>query len=403
MLDDGTCFEGLAVGACAEACGEFVFATAMCGYQEILSDPAHYGQIPVFTAAHIGNYGATPQDDEATSLYAAPAFTPDATAPELRHFGAAGAVFHDLFTEADALPFPHWRAKSSLNAELAERGITGISGVDTRALTLHLRTQGARNGIISALDLDRDSLLRRAKALPSMQGRDLAGMVGCQISYAFTPRGGDLLPLSYSPGSANPAGTIAGGPPQKPLNIALLDCGVKRSTLLHLTRNNLRPMLWPAKTPAAEILAAGADGFIIAGGPGDPAACGYAAETLRELLGRLPFFGLGLGHQLLGLALGAKTYKLPCGHHGPNHPVREVATGKVSITSQNHGFCLQADNLPARLRPTHWNLNDGTLEGMAVTDVPAFSVQYNPESAPGERDAFGLFASFRKLIDEFKG
>ncbi|MDR2825195.1 MAG: glutamine-hydrolyzing carbamoyl-phosphate synthase small subunit [Deltaproteobacteria bacterium] len=376
MLDDGACFEGNAVGDCTETSGEVVFTTGMCGYQETLTDPSYYGQIVVFTAAHIGNYGATPKDDEAP-------------APQSQKFGAAGVVFHDLFTLAENSAFPHWRAGSSLNAELAKSGLTGICNIDTRALTLHLRTHGSRNGIISALDLDRASLLRRAKALPSMAGLDLAQKVSCPQMYAFTPKAGDTLP-----GGAKKPG-------QKTLNVAVLDYGAKRSIMLHLLHNDLQPTVWPAKTSAEDILATHPDGVMLTNGPGDPAPCTYAIATVQKLIGKVPLFGICLGHQLLGLATGGKTIKLHFGHHGMNHPVKDSDSGRVLITSQNHGFCVDPATLPPNVRTTHWNLNDNTLEGIALTDAPAFSVQFHPEATPGTWDACGLFEKFRKLIEDF--
>jgi carbamoyl-phosphate synthase small subunit len=376
MLDDGVCFEGNAVGNCTETTGEVVFTTGMCGYQETLTDPSYYGQIVVFTATHIGNYGATPRDDEAP-------------APLAQKFGATGAVFHDLFTLADDIPFPHWRARGSINAELASASLTGICNIDTRALTLHLRTHGSRNGIISALDSDRASLLRRARALPSMAGLDLARKVSCRQMYAFEPKPGDSLP-----GGAKTPG-------QKTFNVAVIDYGAKRSIMLHLLRHNLQPTVWPAETSAEDILATRPDGVMLTNGPGDPAPCTYAIAATKKLLGKVPLFGICLGHQLLGLAAGGKTVKLHFGHHGMNHPVKDLDSGRVLVTSQNHGFCVDPDTLPSNVRVTHWNLNDNTLEGIALTDCPAFSIQFHPEAAPGTWDAYGLFAKFRKLIEDF--
>lgn len=381
MLDDGACFAGRAVGAATEATGEVVFTTGMSGYQETLTDPSYYGQIVVFTSAHIGNYGATPRDDEAA-------------APQERRFGSSGAVFHDFFLglELGKDAFPHWQAASSLHREMAGRGITGICGIDTRALTLHLRRHGSRNGIISALDLDKASLLRRAKALPDMAGQDLAQHVTCAHPYAFQPKPGDELP-----------GLLPGGPlreSRKPFQVAVLDFGAKRSIMLHLLRHNLEPTLWPAKSSAYDILASRPDGVLLSNGPGDPAACAYAIETTRKLLGQVPLFGICLGHQLLGLAVGGRTGKLHFGHHGLNHPVKDVTSGRVAVTSQNHGFVVEPGSLPQNARPTHWNLNDGSLEGLELTDAPAFSVQFHPEAAPGTWDAYGLFDKFRKLIEE---
>ena len=370
MLDDGTCFEGMACGACAEAAGEAIFVTAMSGYQETLTDPSYHGQIVVFTAAHIGNYGVSPHDDEAP------------------FFGASGVVFHSLFTAADSMPFPHWRAKGSLNAKLAGAGVSGICGVDTRALTLHLRRHGSRNALISATDLDRASLLRRVQGLPSMQGQNLVRHVTTPAPYSFSPKEYSL--------SASPAGKGISG---RTLKIAVLDFGVKRSILQHLAQCAMQPEVWPATTSAETLLASKPDGVMLSNGPGDPEPCTHAINTVRQLVGRIPLFGICLGHQLLGLALGGKTYKLPFGHHGLNHPVKDIQTGRVSITSQNHGFCLDPDSLPPTITPTHWNLNDNTLEGMACTHAPAFSVQFHPEAAPGTWDACGLFERFRCMVE----
>lgn len=363
MLDDGTCFEGEACGACREAAGEVVFTTGMAGYQETLTDPSYYGQIIVFTAAHVGNYGNTDRDDESYG-------------PR-----ASGAVFHDLFTAADSGPFPHWRAQESLNSRLERAGITSITGIDTRALTLHIREHGARNGIISALDKDRPSLLRRAQALPSMQGLDLARKAGCSEKYDFQTET-TLITSEFSPR----------------LNVSVIDYGAKRSIFRHLAALNMRVTVWPAAALASDILATRPDGVLLSNGPGDPEPCGYAVRTIRDLLGRVPLFGICLGHQLLGLALGGRTYKLPFGHHGVNQPVKDLKTGKVNITSQNHGFCVDPDSLPSNAAVTHWNLNDGTLEGIEVTDAPAFSVQFHPEAAPGPSDASPLFTRFLQLI-----
>lgn len=361
MLDDGACFEGVACGAGTESMGEVVFATGMTGYQETLTDPSYHGQLVAFTSAHIGNYGTTSLDDESSAL------------------GASGAIFHELFSAPTGTAFPHWRAEESLNTHLAKRGSTAITGVDTRALTLHLREHGARNGIISALDLDKASLLRRARSLPPMQGRDLTQAVTCQAPHAYAPKGWMNEPEALC-------------------NVAVLDFGVKRSILDQLLLHGMRPTVWPASTPARVIRASQPAGILLSNGPGDPAACRNAIATVQELLGQVPLFGICLGHQLLGLSLGAKTYKLPFGHHGCNHPVRDLRTGRVLITSQNHGFCLDSPSLPKNVIPTHENLNDGTLEGIECRDMPAFSVQFHPEAAPGPLDAAPLFARFRELI-----
>jgi carbamoyl-phosphate synthase small subunit len=362
MLDDGACFEGQAFGARREASGEVVFTTAMAGYQETLSDPSYYGQIVAFTAAHLGNYGASSLDDESPRPY------------------AAGAVFHDLFTAAEKGSFPHWRAEESLDAGLARQGVTAIAGVDTRALTLHLRDHGARGGVISALDLDRPSLLRRARAVPPMQGQNLAAQISCQERYEMPPLPSDAPPL----------------------RVAVIDCGVKRSILLNLIRLGMAVSVWPASSSASDILASRPDGVLLPNGPGDPEPCVQLIAAIRHLVGRVPLFGICLGHQLLGLALGGRTYKLPFGHHGVNHPVLDLSTRRVLITSQNHGFCVDPDSLPARAEPSHWNLNDDTLEGLAVKDAPAFSVQFHPEAVPGPTEAGFLFSRFRDMILQTK-
>ena len=367
ILDDGTMFTGLACGARGETLGEVVFVTGMTGYQETLTDPSYHGQIVCFTTAHVGNYGATMQDDEAASVR------------------AEGAIFHDLFMpgqnaeNAESLTaFPHWRAEESLDARLVRDGVTGIYGVDTRALTLHLRRHGSRNGIISALDLDVFSLLRRAKAIPPMRGRDLTREVSCTAPYTF-------------------AGT---GTPS--YRVAVYDFGIKRSILAGLAAVGLELTVWPAGTPAEGILATKPDGVFLSNGPGDPESCTYAVKAVKTLLGRVPLFGICLGHQILALALRGKTYKLPFGHHGANHPVKDLASGRVWITSQNHGFCVDPDPLPASVRPSHWNMNDKTFEGLVCEHVPAFSVQFHPEAGPGPHDAGCLFGRFRDLIASAK-
>lgn len=373
MLDDGTCFEGFARGAKKESYGEVIFTTGMVGYQETLSDPSYSGQIIVFTAAQMGNYGTTSLDDE----FSGPA--------------CSGAVFHDFFIPP-AGDFPHWRAEKNLDEYLAQAGITSISGIDTRSLTLHLREHGSRNGIISAVDFDKASLLRRAKELPSMSGLDLVQRVTCKEKYT------SAIPQRVLPGFSQAPASVYEGKPT--YTIAVLDYGVKRSILRHLEASGMKLTVWPASTTAEEIILSHPDGVFLSNGPGDPDPCTYAIETVQKLIGKLPLFGICLGHQLLCLALGAKTYKMPFGHHGINHPVKDLETGRVSITSQNHGFSVDPESLPSRAKISHWNLNDNTLEGITVQDAPAFSVQFHPEAAPGPNDATYLFGKFRKLIEE---
>ncbi len=374
VLDDGACFAGQAYGARREAAGEVVFTTAMTGYQETLSDPSYYGQIVTFTAAHIGNYGVTPLDAQNASALAA---------GQSGFFPVRGAVFHELFSPHPG-PFPHWRAEESLDESLAAAGITVISGVDTRALTLHLRDHGSRGGIISALDLDKASLLRRARELPPMQGQDLTSFVTCAAPYRHAS--------GAAPDDAKPL-----------FRVAVYDFGVKLSILKSLRAAGIEPTVWPASIPPETVLGSKPDGVLLSNGPGDPAACRYAVATAKALLGRLPLFGICLGHQILAQALGASTYKLKFGHHGANHPVKDMNSGRVLVTSQNHGFCVDPDKLPASARITHWNLNDDTLEGFACDDLAAFAVQFHPEAAPGPNDALPLFARFRELMAQNKG
>jgi carbamoyl-phosphate synthase small subunit len=366
VLDDGTCFEGDACGAAGEALGETVFVTGTSGYQESITDPSYYGQIMVFTAAHPGNYGASVLDNEAPKP------------------SAAGVVFHDLFMPGGSGgAFPHWRASESLDEMLRRNGITGITNVDTRSLVLHLRDHGSRNGIIGSADDDRAALLRKARQWPSMQGRDLAREAGAGQTREYAP--------------------TEDGLPVPDLHVALIDYGAKRSIAVRLARQGMRVTVMPATTRADEALALNPDGVLLSNGPGDPEPCSYAVECIRGLLGRLPLFGICLGHQLLGLALGGRTYKLPFGHHGVNHPVLDRDSGRVEITSQNHGFCVDPDSLPPEAEATHVNLNDGTLEGLRLRDKAAFSVQFHPEATPGTHDAEGLFARFRDVILEHRG
>jgi carbamoyl-phosphate synthase small subunit len=352
MLADGAVFPGEAVGAAAEAWGEVVFNTAMTGYQEIMTDPSYAGQIVNFTFPHIGNYGSNPDDNESPS-------------PQ-----AAGLICAELDDDHG-----HWRSTRTFSDWLSDHGVSGICGVDTRALTLHLRRHGAQNGYISSADLNQASLLEKARSLPSMAGLDLASGAGCQADYQFAQGGG-------------PA-------------VAVLDFGVKRSILTQLVLAGFSVRVWPGRTAAETILASGASGALLSNGPGDPAPCGTAIKTVRELLGKIPLFGICLGHQILALALGGQTFKLPFGHRGANHPVRDALSGRISVTSQNHGFCVDPDSLPPEVVPTDWNANDQTLEGLRLDRLAAFSVQYHPEASPGPHDARRLFGDFRRLIAQF--
>ena len=351
MLADGTSFPGFAIGAQNEAFGEIVFNTSMTGYQEIMTDPSYTGQVVTYTFPHIGNYGTNPDDNESP--------TPK----------ASGLIVAELNRD-----YSHWRSRNSLSGWLAEHGVSGISGVDTRALTLHLRKHGSQNGYISSSDLNPASLLEKARSLPSMDGLNLAEGASCSEKYEFS-----------------------GGHSR---TVAVLDFGVKRSILTLLAEAGFNVMVWPGNTPAETILASGACGVMLSNGPGDPAPCTEALATIKGLLGKIPIFGICLGHQLLALALGGRTFKMPFGHRGANHPVKDLATGRISVTSQNHGFCVAPDGLPSDVTVTQLNANDQTVEALECKRLKAFSVQYHPEVSPGPHDTRYLFSDFRKLIEE---
>ncbi len=360
-LEDGRVFRGEAFGAPGETCGEVVFNTAMTGYQEVLSDPSYCGQIVTFTYPLLGNYGVNGDDWESATLR------------------AQGMVCREACETPSS-----WRSRGRLEDLLAERGVPAIAGVDTRALTRHLRDRGAMRGCLSALDPDPDALVEKARRSPPMLGLALADRVTCAAPYAWGERG---------PEPAPPAGPGAG-----PL-VVVLDFGVKWSILRRLAAEGFRVQVVPARTPAREVLALDPDGVVLSNGPGDPEPLGFAVEAARELAGRLPTFGICLGHQLLGLAFGGRTRKLKFGHHGANHPVVERRSGAVEVTSQNHGFTVDADSLPAgELELTHFSGNDGTLEGMVHRGLPVLSCQYHPEAGPGPHDARYLFDDFVTLM-----
>jgi len=367
-LGDGRVFEGEPLGARGEAIGEVVFNTAMTGYQEVLTDPSYKGQIVCMTAPHIGNTGVNAEDMESDQPWV------------------------EGFIVREASPIPaSWRATATLDVYLAQHGIVGIQGIDTRALTRHLRDHGAQNGVLSTEDLDPRSLVAKAKASPGLLGRDLVKEVSCEAGYEWTE-------------SVWRLGEGYGPPPPARYHVVAYDSGIKRNILRQLTSLGCRVTVLPAFASAAEVLALRPDGLFLANGPGDPEGVPYLADSVRRLLGRLPTFGICLGHQILALALGARTYKLPFGHHGANHPVKDLATGRVEITSQNHGFAVDADSCaPHGLDITHVNLNDGTCEGMRHRSLPVFCVQYHPEAAPGPHDAHYLFARFVDLLEQSRG
>jgi carbamoyl-phosphate synthase small subunit len=362
VLADGATFEGYPLGARGVTTGEAVFTTAMTGYQEVLTDPSYYGQIVTMTAPQIGNVGVNRDDAEAVG-----------EAPRV-----AGFVVRDASPMASS-----WRAQESLHDYLARHGVVGITDVDTRALTRHLRDRGSQNAAIGTDGPE--SLRQRACAAPDMNGLDLVGYVTPKQPYRWTEGRGAWA-------------TSAARPPEH--HVVVFDFGIKRNILRCLADSGCRLTVVPARATADDVLAMRPDGVFLSNGPGDPAAVTYAVDTLRGLLGRQPLFGICLGHQLLALALGAKTYKLKFGHRGANQPVKDLATGRVEITTQNHGFCVDLATLPPGAASTHVHLNDGTSEGLAVPSLRAFSVQYHPEAAAGPHDSLYLFDRFVEAMRE---
>jgi carbamoyl-phosphate synthase small subunit len=357
VLADGTVFAGEPYGARGTTVGEAVFTTTMTGYQEVLTDPSYKGQIVTMTAPQIGNVGVNAIDAESVD-----------GRPHV-----AGFVLRDPSPIASS-----WRAEQTLDAYLAEHGVVAISGVDTRKLTRHLRDHGSQNAAIGPDPID--VLLRKAREAPAMSGLDLVKTV--------TPR----EPYPFAEGRG--AWTVGAAPSKPKHHVVAIDYGVKKNILRCLVDTGCRVTVVPATTKAADILALQPDGIFLSNGPGDPAAVGYAVDTIKQLLGKRPIFGICLGHQLLALALGGKTYKLKFGHRGANQPVKDLATGRVEITTQNHGFCVDLTSLPSGVVSTHVHLNDGTSEGLAAKDLRAFSVQYHPEAAAGPHDSLYLFDRF---------
>jgi len=364
-LEDGIVFKGNAFGRIGETSGEVVFNTSLCGYQEVLTDPSYRGQLVTMTYPHIGNYGVNRDDVESSR-------------PQV-----AGFIVREISTSASS-----WRASGELNRYLEEAGVVGLSEIDTRMLTRHLRTHGAKRGVISAIDHDVDSLIAKARAIPSMVGADLAREVTC----ASIHRSESLAPPGAAPGAS-------------PFRVVAYDLGLKRNILRMLAGIGCDVTIVPATTTAREAIALDPDGVFFSNGPGDPEACGYAVEAAAELIrsGR-PIFGICLGHQILGLACGGRTFKLKYGHRGGNHPVKNLATGHVEITAQNHGFAVEPTLFD---RPeyvlTHVNLNDGTVEGFRHRDLPVFSVQYHPEASPGPHDSHYLFREFTARMAARRG
>jgi carbamoyl-phosphate synthase small subunit len=369
-LADGTLFHGVSIGAAGHTVGEVVFNTSLTGYQEILTDPSYCRQIVTLTYPHIGNYGVNAEDVEADKVH------------------AAGLVIKDL-----PVLESNFRSTMTLSQYLRAEGTVAIANIDTRALTRRLRTEGAQNGCILTLpvgvsisDAHRLEAVAMAQAAPSMSGLDLARVVSSTEPQAWTEAEWTL-------------GKGYGEPPQARFHVVAYDFGVKRNILRMLASRGCRVTVVPAQTPASAVLELKPDGIFLSNGPGDPEPCDYAIAATRELVERgIPTFGICLGHQILALASGAKTFKMKFGHHGANHPVKDLDTGRVSITSQNHGFAVDEKTLPAYLRPTHVSLFDGTLQGLARTDKPAFCFQGHPEASPGPHDIAYLFDRFVALM-----
>ena len=368
VLADGTVYRGRAFGAIGESLGEVVFNTAMTGYQEVLTDPSYKGQIVCMTYPEIGNVGINPEDEESARVYV------------------------EGFVVKEYWPRPsNWRSSMSLGEYLERAGVVGIEGIDTRALVRRIRTHGAQQAVISSIDLDPESLAAKARSAPGIEGQDLVREVTCAEPYEW--EWGDWeLGRGYR--------RAAGDRRDAPLVVAL-DYGIKRNILRRLVATGFRLKVMPAFATADQILALRPDGVFLSNGPADPAAVPYARATIAELIGKKPIFGICLGHQILALALGGKTYKLGFGHHGANHPVKDLRTNRVEITSQNHGFAVDAESVKGRAELSHLNLNDRTVEGLRGVGVPFFSVQYHPEASPGPHDASYLFARFRRLVEAF--
>jgi carbamoyl-phosphate synthase small subunit len=370
-LEDGRIFRGKGYGAPAERSGEVVFNTALTGYQEIFTDPSYAGQIVVLTNPQIGNYGTTPNDDESSKPY-----------------------IEGLVTREFSPISSNWRSTQVTDEYLEKNNVPVIAEVDTRAIVRHLRANGVMRGVISTKVDDVDALVAKARAIRKMDGTDLASVVSTKTAYEFSAASaanetGD----KWLPASIRTDG--------KQMHVVAYDFGIKQNILRMLARENCRVTVVPAQTSAADVLAMNPDGVFFSNGPGDPEPLDYAQKAVQELAGKTPMFGICLGHQIFGLALGGKTYKLKFGHHGANHPIKNLETGKVEITSQNHNYAVDPESLDAsKVEVTHVNLNDQTVAGLKHKDHPMFSVQYHPEASPGPHDSHYLFKDFRKMMEK---
>jgi carbamoyl-phosphate synthase small subunit len=372
-LEDGTWYRGVAAGATGEAHGEVVFNTSMTGYQEVLTDPSYAGQIVTMTAPQIGNYGVAPGDGESQ-------------APQV-----AGFVMREASPVAS-----NWRADGSLRDYLIRHNIVAIADIDTRALTRVLRSAGVMRGVIGTGPVDPDALVAKARAIPKMEGADLVKDVTCDHAFAWRDRS-----TASQEAEQKEFGIAPGRRASRKLTVAAYDFGVKWNILRRLDAYGCDVHVFPARAPASELLALSPDGIFLSNGPGDPAVLDYAIGNVKTLLeAERPMFGICLGHQIMGLAVGADTFKLKFGHRGANHPVKELQSGKVEITSQNHGFAVDPQSLPAHIVVTHENLYDGTVEGFRHKDKPIFSVQYHPEASPGPHDADYLFQQFLDAMEK---
>jgi carbamoyl-phosphate synthase small subunit len=377
-LEDGRIFRGLGYGHPGECRGEVVFNTSLTGYQEIATDPSYAGQIVVLTNPQIGNYGTNNSDNESARPY------------------IEGLIVREFSPISS-----NWRSEQVTDEYMERYAVPVLAEIDTRALVRHLRTFGVMRGVISTDISDPEALVQKAKSIRKMDGTDLARVVSTKVNYTFDSgdsrnQGGDsLLPDALFQGEEAR---------QRMLHVVAYDFGIKQNILRMLTREGCRVTVVPAETTAADVLALKPDGVFLSNGPGDPEPVDYAVNAIREMLGRVPVFGICLGHQLCGLALGGRTYKLKFGHHGGNHPVKNNVTGKVEITAHNHNFAVDPDSINlSEVELTHVDLNDQTLEGLRHKTLPLFSVQYHPEAAPGPHDSHYLFHDFRRMMEEWKG